>query len=480
MAQGAEARERWPDSLVTLAIETSCDDTCVAVLEKEREQKTGEEKTRRRRARLLFEERITADNRAFGGIHPLTATESHMAALGPLIQQAKAHLPANRSGQQRPDFVSVTRGPGMASSLATGLSVAKGLAVAWDVPLMGVHHMQAHALTPRLVSAIDDKEAPFASFPYLSLLVSGGHTLLLHSRGLADHRILAAAANIAIGDLLDKSARAILPRGYIAAAETAAGRSLPYGELLEGFAGQSESKSESETAQTRYSYPATRRDEMAPFESGRGWRLEAPLANGILRRALRFDFSGLNGAVIRLAKGDGRGGEDEPPKEPSGAGIPDEDRPVLARGTMQLAFEHLASRLVLALESGAVEGVAATANRRRAKVEAEAEAAAKTDQGDPPSPPSCLVVAGGVASNRFLRQILRSALDVRGFGYLPLVAPPPALCTDNAAMIAWAGMELFEAGWRTDLRVLPRRRWAMDSTADDGGILGMDGWLRED
>lgn len=442
----------------------------MAVLEKERVIETDAATPR---ARLLFEERITADNRAFGGIHPLTSAESHMAALAPLVQRAMEYLPSDGAGPGRPDFVSVTRGPGMASSLATGLAVAKGLAVAWQVSLVGVHHMQAHALTPRLMEAMDSAAAASSStaedaptslvaFPYLSFLVSGGHTMLVHSRALNDHRVLASAANIAVGDLLDKCARAILPRGFIAAAEAEAGRSLPYGALLEAFAFEGEATKDTEKeAYNGYRYPATRRDEMGPFESGRGWRLEAPLGNGALRKALRFDFSGLNGAVIKVAGGDPHlppAGTDPTPPPPAEltVGMPDDERRLLARGTMQLAFEHLASRLLLALDAGAGGG---------------------GDSGD--TPPTCLVVSGGVASNQFLRHILRSALEVRGYGHLPVVAPPPSLCTDNAAMIAWAGMEMYEAGWQTDLSVLPIRKWSMDANAEDGGILGPSGWVKK-
>ncbi len=461
---------RWPNSLVTLAVETSCDDTCVAILEKEREP-AASQNGGRRRARLLFEERVTADNRAFGGIHPLTASESHMAALARLVQRAVPYLPTAASTaaegaatSTRPDFVAATRGPGMPASLASGLAVAQGLAVAWDVPLVGVHHMQAHALTPRLVEAMEaakkevstQKQSSAVCFPYLSFLVSGGHTLLVHSRSLVDHRVLAAAANIAVGDMLDKCARAILPPAYIADAEAQASGSLPYGALLERFAfgpddqkDGSYSSNNSHRYQSQYQYPAARRDEMATFESGRGWSLPAPLGTGALRRALRFDFSGLNGAVIKLLEA---GAMSSSAKTDSS--MSDDDRRLLARATMQQAFEHLASRLLLALDGGAGGQSAET------------------------PPPTCLVVAGGVASNRFLRHVLRSALDVRGYGNLPVVAPPPSLCTDNAAMIAWAGMEMFEAGWQTELGVLPIRKWPMDADAPGGGILGPGGWTQ--
>ncbi|KAI1744211.1 glycoprotease family-domain-containing protein [Xylaria scruposa] len=209
LSSSTSSRPRFPSQqprrqLVTLAIETSCDDTCVAVLEK---NSAGV-------ARLHFNEKITSDNRAFRGVHPTVAVISHTEHLAPLIQKALRALPdaasagSSREGgngksisvegclRLKPDFVAVTRGPGMLSNLAAGLNVAKGLAIAWDVPLLAVNHMQAHALTPRLVSALQDTRLDQVQdmvsratgnegegsrgpqFPFLSLLVSGGHTIL--------------------------------------------------------------------------------------------------------------------------------------------------------------------------------------------------------------------------------------------------------------------------------------------------------------
>ncbi|KAK4973299.1 Mitochondrial tRNAs modification protein, partial [Elasticomyces elasticus] len=138
---------------------------------------------------------------------------------------------------KRPDFVSVTRGPGMRSNLAVGLDTAKGLALAWDVPLLAVHHMQAHALTPRLVSALATKDdfgdaTVTPAFPFLTLLVSGGHTMLLSSTSLVEHKILAETNDIALGDCLDKAARAILPLGFLEALPA----NTPFGCALELFA----------------------------------------------------------------------------------------------------------------------------------------------------------------------------------------------------------------------------------------------------
>ncbi len=455
-------------SLLTLAIETSCDDTCVAIL-----SKSGGA------ARLLFNKKVTSDNRAFGGVHPVTALKSHDTRLAALVQEALQSLPECSSGgddavlvgargqdalsirdargvvhrRRRPDFVAATRGPGMASPLATGLNTAKGLAVAWGVPLVGVHHMQAHALTPRLVSALGQPwpaasgsqepagAAASPSFPFLTLLVSGGHTLLVLSTALTSHSILAAAHNIAVGDMIDKCAREVLPRSVAASSQD-----VMYGAQLEAFAFPAAEPDRG----YEYDPPARRADELRTFDSGLGWTLGVPLGES---RAMSFNFSGLNGQVIRLMEARPDMGEEE--------------RRVLARATMKLAFEHLASRVVFALQDLRKGGLRATTDGLGTL--AGGERMVKT-----------LVVSGGVASNRFLMHLLRSVLDVRGFRDVEIIAPPPALCTDNAAMIAWAGMEMWEAGWQSSLDILVKNKWSMDPEGNEGGILGLGGWVRRD
>ncbi|KAI4602628.1 hypothetical protein KJ359_007845 [Pestalotiopsis sp. 9143b] len=460
-------------ALLTLAIESSCDDTCVAILDKPevRSLRHGSDSSSQTAAagvpaaaRLLFHKKITSDNRAFGGVEPLTAVLSHTASLGPLVREALRALPevpaveigdygvwkrllwVDGAVRRKPDFVSVTRGPGMASNLAVGLNTAKGLAAAWDVPLLGVNHMQAHALTPRLVSALErgaaleegeEKKAPGAgskrgrekpretkdpAFPFLSLLVSGGHTLLVESRSLADHRILAQTRNIAIGDMIDKCARLILPAAHLAELDD-----VMYGPVLEKFAFPDVRSPED----YGYAPPPRRVDEIQIFDSGRGWALTPPIPTSA---AMAYDFSGFNGEVERAVREN-----------------PDmslEDRRFLAKHAMRIAFEHLVSRLLFALKDRSRYGDIKT-----------------------------VVVAGGVASNKYLRHIMKSMLEVRGHGHLVINAPPPALCTDNAAMIAWTGMEMYEAGWRSKLDVLAERKWPIDPEANGGGILGVPGWF---
>jgi len=501
---------------LTLAIETSCDDTCVAVLDKSDSGPT---------ARLLFNKKVTSDHREFGGVLPTVASASHVGHLAPLVKEALRSLPEITSQQQnqgrpdrvldvagvarrKPDFVSVTRGPGMVSSLSMGLMAAKGLAVAWDVPLMAVNHMQAHALTPRLVGALEEDQNNSSSdgdsrysptFPFLTLLVSGGHTQLVLSRSVTSHSILANADDIAIGDLLDKSAREILPDHVKAQASN-----VMYGAMLERFAypdAPLSSPSSSLQPLPPYNYefyqpPLKREHEVQPFEfatNKKNWIIEAPLRKS---RRMEYNLTSLGSQVRGIAR----------------ELAPDdvEQRRLLARALMKLAFEHLASRIIFALDSLNSDANVAPPEWMHKKQ----RIMSKTKEGvlsrlTPTITPTgnnnsnnnssnnsnkdpqeldrehkkarTLVVSGGVASNRFLRHVLRRVLDVRGYGDVNIVAPPPVLCTDNAAMIAWTAAEMWEAGYRSDLDVLALRKWSIDphseSAEEHKGILGVDGWL---
>ncbi|KAF8860813.1 glycoprotease family protein-like protein [Acephala macrosclerotiorum] len=439
-------RRKWSSQrLLTLAIETSCDDTSVAILEKKNNS-----------AIIHFNEKVTSDNRSYGGVHPLVAVESHQRNLATLVNKAMQSLPVVYSQdikmlhvegcrRHKPDFVTVTRGPGIRAALITGLEMAKGLSVAWQVPLLGVNHMQAHALTPRLVNALavdtlrdeglvqisPDKKSIAASrpeFPFLSLLVSGGHTMLVHSRSLCDHEIIASTTDIAIGDMIDKCARVILPPAYL---DTA--KDVMYGKLLEEFVFPNK------LSTYDYAPPSSFTRTRIPSDLAYDWVISAPYSNpgdrGSIAYAGSFTYSGIDSSVRRVVK-----------KRPD---MGDEERRILGKAAMEVAFEHLASRVLFALGRPDMKDI-------------------KT-----------LVVSGGVASNRYLKEVLRRNLDDKGYSpdRLELAFPPPEYCTDNAAMIAWTGMEMYEAGWRTKLDALVERRWPIDPRAD-GGILGLDGWER--
>ncbi|KAF4505315.1 hypothetical protein G6O67_007276 [Ophiocordyceps sinensis] len=452
-------------TLLTLAIETSCDDTAVAILSQPRS--TG-------RTALLFNERISSDNREFRGVMPTVTVQGHNASLALLVRRALAALPdatddaarvvevragtrareeeekgggqqsttsstTDKGGRtlrkQMPDLMAVTRGPGIPTNLAVGLSTAKGLAVAWDVPLLGVHHMQAHALTPRLVRALEGEAGP--EFPFLTLLVSGGHTQLAHTASLTEHAIVVDTCDVAVGNLLDQAARFILPPEVLDASPD-----VMYGRELEAFAfpaprGVTGDGDDDVAAQHDAFFRAarSRHDEMVDVPSGYGWAMSLPFRHS---RRLAFSFGGIYAQVHRIAAA--RPHMDEA------------ERRALARHTLRAAFQHIASRMCLALDGA--PGLAS------------------------PGPPRTLVVAGGVACNRFLAHVLRSTFAARGLAPLDLVVPPLDLCTDNAAMVAWAASEMYRAGWETDLSVSPIRKWPLDPAAAGGGLLGVEGWVR--
>ncbi|GAB1725997.1 hypothetical protein NU195Hw_g5430t1 [Hortaea werneckii] len=451
-----------------LAIETSCDDTSVALVEVPNDSsnlQSGISANDAPHVSVLFHEKVTANNDEYTGIHPLVALDSHRANLAPLVQRAMRRLSYYASNDApSPEnslplkFVAVTRGPGMRSNLAVGLDTAKGIAVALDKPLIGVHHMQAHALTPRLLTAManeaQDAKPLEPAFPFLTVLVSGGHTMLLNSTSLTEHRTLAETQDIAIGDFLDKAARAILPPERLRP---------PFGKALEEFAFCSQIRKVDETMTENldiekgseyplseeviqpsepdysdYSPPSRRQDELESRSTRWGWALTPPLAESKggdkSSRRMVYSFAGLLTSIERLVK------------------RPDllfslRERQDLAREVQRVAFQHLASRILLYLESSS------------------------TFTGD------TVVLSGGVASNSFLRHVLRSTLDARGYQHIKFCFPPIELCTDNALMIAWAAIEMHRAGYTSSLEIGPIRKWSMDSNAADGGILGPVGWI---
>lgn len=448
------------------------DDTSVAIVEKNTSNHPAPSI-----ATIHFLENVTADSREYRGIHPILALESHQNNLAKLVDKAMRYLPVSSSEgkadsrddrsilvksdntrpRRRPDFISATRGPGMRSNLSVGLDTGKALAVAWQIPYVGVHHMQAHLLTPRLVSSLKEREDGgsaqpamiLPNFPFLSILVSGGHSILVKSSSITEHEIMASSTDIAIGESLDKAAREILPAPLLQNA-----KSTMYGKLLEKFAFPNGPADYAD-----YRPPMTRGEEQIKHETPWGWSITTPFAN---TRYLQFSFSSIASMVAKIVNR----------KERSNEAISNDERMALARESMRVCFEHLASRTIIALESlyhPQSDNSQSKHQRQQQRQQQQQQPEVKT-----------LVISGGVAANQFLMTILRSFLDVRGFGHVEIIAPPPSLCTDNAAMIGWAGIEMFEEGWRSDLACRALRKWSLDRRADDGGIFGPDGWLREE
>ncbi len=335
-------------SLLTLAIETSCDDTSVAVLEKHRNNS----------ATLHFHSKITSDNRSYGGVHPIAAAESHHENLSGLVNEALRSFPIQCSAiahlgnalliegqhgaevRKKPDFVTVTRGPGMRASLITGVDTAKGLAVAWQVPFLGVNHMQAHALTPRLVSALNAADGKGEetleadpAFPFLTLLVSGGHTMLVHSKSLCDHKILANTTDMAIGDAIDKWARDILPPFILSSASD-----VMYGPILESFAFPDKLPT--------HIPGSSRSTSLETAGAGYSWSIPSPYSDpgpkGAFKHAHVFSYSGIGSTVKRIVN-----------RFPE---MDDIERRTLAQESMRVGFEHLASRVMWSIDTKAEDG----------------------------------------------------------------------------------------------------------------------------
>jgi N6-L-threonylcarbamoyladenine synthase len=315
--------------------------------------------------RILAERVLTqlAEHRPFGGVVPEIAARSHLDHLDGLIAETMAEAGLTYPGLAG---VAVTGGPGLIGGVIVGVMTAKAIAAVHRLPFIAVNHLEGHALTARLTDEL--------AFPYLLLLVSGGHCQLLVVEGVGRYRRLGTTLDDAAGEAFDKTAK-LLGLGY------------PGGPAVERWAVKGD--------RARFDLPR-------------------PLLG---RPGLDFSFSGLKTAVRHLV--------DTLP------GLDDADRADIAAAFQARVAESLADRTRRALAHCRDAGVALSA----------------------------LVVAGGVAANGSLRETLRSVADQAG---LPMVAPPPRLCTDNAAMIAWAGIERLRLGLRDGFDFAPRPRWPLD------------------
>ncbi len=337
-----------------LGIETSCDETAAAVV--------GDDRT------ILSNVVLSQidEHRPYGGVVPEIAARSHLDHIDSLVARALAEAGL---GFGDLDGVAATAGPGLIGGVMVGLMTGKAIALTRGLPFVAVHHMQAHALTPRLTGGIE--------FPYLALLVSGGHCLLTAVAGPASYRRYGSTVDDAVGEAFDKTAK-LLDLGY------------PGGPALERAAGGGD--------------PAR-------------FNLPRPMLG---RAGADFSFSGLKTAVRHLVD---RLGDVSP-----------RDRTDIAASFQEAVADVLADR----------------ARNAIAMFRADYPAGA------------AFVVAGGVAANARLRAALAQTADGAGMRF---VAPPPALCTDNGAMVAWAGIERLRAGLTDGLDAPARPRWPLDETA---------------
>jgi N6-L-threonylcarbamoyladenine synthase len=332
--------------------------------------------------------------------------------------------------------------------------------------------MQSHALTPRLVSALDTSTtSPLEpAFPFLSVLASGGHTLLIQSASLTEHRLLGTTKDISIGEFLDKVARILLPTELLQTTD-----STMYGALLERFAFEqvqpvttavqrvedgsrpstsppkvshipagSSAERYSDASSHSYSWyeiPRNHEEALEKAITKWGWALNQPLVTahgGLKVNDIELSFSGLLTAAERIVRYQTDPVTKKRTKiERKLNEISFEEKRDIARETMRVAFEHVAYRVVLSLQSLAED-----------------------------SAPRSVVLAGGVAANSFFRHILASTLCARGYPDIKLYFPPPSYCTDNAAMIAWTGLEMYEAGHTDPLSIRAIRKWPLNQLLD--------------
>jgi N6-L-threonylcarbamoyladenine synthase len=346
--------------MILLGIETSCDETAAAVVTEAREI----------RANLVLSQ--LAEHRPYGGIVPEVAARSHLEHLDGLVRRAMAE-----AGVGFDDLagVAATAGPGLIGGVFVGVMTAKAIAAARGLPFIAVNHLEGHALTVRLTDGL--------AFPYLLLLVSGGHCQLVAVEAVGRYRRLGGTLDDAVGEAFDKTAK-LLGLGY------------PGGPAVEGAARDGDAR--------RFALPR-------------------PMLG---RRSLDFSFSGLKTAVRQQIEALG-------PGDLSPQAVAD-----LAASFQAAVAEVLEDRCRRAL----------------------ARFAQDYDQSGP------LVVAGGVAANQMLRGRLAAMAEDQGARFL---APPPKLCTDNAAMIAWAGLERLRCGLTDPLDFAPRPRWPLEELASAHG-----------
>jgi N6-L-threonylcarbamoyladenine synthase len=334
-----------------LGIETSCDETAVAIVQQH------EDPSQRILSNIVFSQ--IQQHQDYGGVVPELAARAHLEYLTPTLQQA---LSTAKVTLNTIDAIAVTAGPGLIGGVLVGLMTAKAMAMALHKPFLAINHLEGHALTPRLSHNVP--------FPYLLLLVSGGHCQFVEVKELGHYRLLGTTIDDAVGEAFDKVAQLM-------------GLEYPGGPAIERAALKGDS--------TRFGLPR-------------------PL---IGKEGCNLSFSGLKTAV----------------------------RTVFHK--LSIPTQQDIQDMAASFQKAAVESLTDRARQAIKMVSASVQH---------------FVVAGGVAANQVLRFELTKLCTKNN---LQFIAPPINLCTDNAAMIAWAGLERFLKGYRSDLDVSPLPRWPL-------------------
>jgi len=333
-----------------LGIETSCDETGVGVFDGDRGLLAHA---------VYSQAEIHAE---YGGVVPELASRDHVRKTLPLIRQVLSEV---GFAKESIEGVAFTAGPGLIGALLVGAAVGRALAWAWGVPAIGVHHMEGHLLAPML-------ETPAPAFPFVALLVSGGHTQLVEATAIGRYRLLGESLDDAAGEAFDKTAKIL-------------GLPYPGGPALARLAEQGDPG--------RYRFPRPMTD----------------------RPGLDFSFSGLKTFTLNTLRQE----------------MAQADDPARTRADIARAFEEaVVDTLVIKCRRALRQGVS-----------------------------RCLVVAGGVGANRRLRARI-DAMAAQEDG--EVFYPRPAFCTDNGAMIAYAGWQRLRAGQAEPLACKPRSRWLME------------------
>lgn len=332
-------------SVKILGLETSCDETGVAIYDTEQGLL----------AHALHSQ--IALHEVYGGVVPELASRDHVRRILPLVRKVLAD--ANISGKDL-DGVAYTAGPGLIGALLVGVSVGRSLAYGWNIPAVAVHHMEGHLLAPML-------ETPAPKFPFIALLVSGGHTMLVQVEGMGNYKILGESLDDAAGEAFDKTAK-LLDLGY------------PGGSALSVLAEQGNSK--------RFRFPRPMTD----------------------RPGLDFSFSGLKTFAVNTFKKEGDG---------------EQTKADIAYAFVDAVVDTLGIKCKRALQQTGIK---------------------------------TLIAAGGVSANSQLRERLA---DVCARESAEVFYPRPEFCTDNGAMIAYAGALRLQAGAGEGLGFWGKARWSL-------------------